>query len=103
MYARAGGFDSRDRLDEVDGVVVVFLDAGGDREDVRIEDDVLRCEADSFGEQFVSSLADADFIFYIDGLSLLVERHYDDGCAIPSTKFRAAQEFGFAIFEADRV
>jgi hypothetical protein len=29
------------RLDEVDGVVVVLLDAGGDGEDVRVEDDVL--------------------------------------------------------------
>jgi hypothetical protein len=28
-------------LDEVDAVVVVFFDAGGDGEDVRVEDDVL--------------------------------------------------------------
>ena len=33
------------RLDEVHGVVVVLLDAGRDREDVRVEDDVLRVEA----------------------------------------------------------
>jgi hypothetical protein len=32
-------------LDEVDGVVVVLLDAGGDGEDVRVEDDVLGREA----------------------------------------------------------
>jgi hypothetical protein len=33
-------------VDEVDRVVVVFFDAGGDREDVRVEDDVFRREAD---------------------------------------------------------
>jgi hypothetical protein len=43
--------DQPRRLDERDGVVVVFLDAGGDREDVRVEDDVLRREADLFVKQ----------------------------------------------------
>ena len=33
-------------LDEGDGVVVVLLDAGGDGEDVGVEDDVLGGEAD---------------------------------------------------------
>ena len=33
-------------LDEGDGVVVVLLDAGGDGEDVGVEDDVLGSEAD---------------------------------------------------------
>jgi hypothetical protein len=32
---------ARGRLDEVDRVVVVLLDAGGDGEDVGVEDDVL--------------------------------------------------------------
>ena len=34
------------RVDEIDRVVVVLLDAGGDGEDVRVEDDVLGGEAD---------------------------------------------------------
>ena len=38
--------DPARRLDEGDAVVVVLLDAGRDREDVRIEDDVFRREAD---------------------------------------------------------
>jgi hypothetical protein len=37
--------DPAHRLDEVDGVVVVLLDAGGDGEDVRVEDDVFGREA----------------------------------------------------------
>ena len=43
------------RLDEVDAVVVVLLDAGRDREDVRIEDDVLGREADLLGQQPVGA------------------------------------------------
>ena len=41
-------------------VVVVLLDAGGDREDVRIEDDVLGREADLLGQELVGALADLD-------------------------------------------
>jgi hypothetical protein len=43
--------DAARRLDEVHRVVVVLLDAGGDGEDVGVEDDVFRREADLFGEQ----------------------------------------------------
>ena len=42
---REAALDLSGRLDEVDAVVVVFLDAGRDREDVRVEDDVFRREA----------------------------------------------------------
>ena len=38
--------DLAHRLDKVDAVVVVLLDAGGDGEDVGVEDDVLGREAD---------------------------------------------------------
>ena len=45
--------DPAGRLDEIDGVVVVLLDAGGDREDVRIEDDVFGRETDLLGQQIL--------------------------------------------------
>jgi hypothetical protein len=38
---RQGLLDLARGLDEVDRVVVVLLDAGGDGEDVRVEDDVF--------------------------------------------------------------
>ena len=50
--------DPARRLDEVDGVVVVLLDAGRDREDVRVEDDVLGREADLVDEDPVGARAD---------------------------------------------
>ena len=45
-------------LDEVDRIVVVIGDAGGDGEDVRVEDDVLGRESDGADEQVVAALAD---------------------------------------------
>ena len=45
LHARAARLDDACRLDEIDGVVVVLFEAGGDREDVRIEDDVERIES----------------------------------------------------------
>ena len=46
LSAGKSRFDLPNSLDEVDGVVVVLLDAGGDREDIRVKDDVLGVEAD---------------------------------------------------------
>src|SRR3546814_2408098 len=43
-------------LDEVDCVVVVFLDAGGDGEDVRVEDDVFRRKAHFVDKNVVAAL-----------------------------------------------
>jgi hypothetical protein len=48
LRVRAARLDAPRRLDERDRVAVVLLDAGRDREDVRVEDDVLGREADLF-------------------------------------------------------
>ena len=50
------------RLDELDRVVVVLLDAGADGQDVDVEDDVLGREAGLLGEQLVGALADRDLV-----------------------------------------
>ncbi len=60
----------------------MLLDAGGDGQDVRVEDDVLGREADLFGQQLVGPLADAHLAIGLGGLALLVERHHDDRRAV---------------------
>ncbi len=62
-------------LDEVHRVVVVLLDAGGDGEDVRVEDDVFRREAHFIDQDVVAALA--DFLLARSGIGLadLVEGH----------------------------
>ncbi len=58
------------RLDEVDAVVVVLLDAGRDREDVGVEDDVFGREADLLGQELVGARADLDLARLGVGLAL---------------------------------
>src|SRR5215471_20969233 len=65
--------------DEVDRVVVVFFDAGGDGEDVWVEDNVLSGKADLPGENAVGTLANLDLAFESIGLTALIESH-DDNC-----------------------
>ena len=62
----------------------MFFQAGGDGQNVRIEDDVIRWKRDLFGQKFVSARADVDLALKIVGLTLLVERHHDRSGAVAS-------------------
>ena len=66
-------------VDEVEGVVVVLLDAGSDGEDIGVEDDVFGREADFLDKDVVGAFADAAFVLVGGCLTLFVEGH-DDGC-----------------------
>ena len=103
VHARQAFLDPPRRLEEGDGVAVVLLDAGGDGEDVRIEDDVLGREADPLGEQPVAALADRELALRGVRLPLLVERHDDDGGAVSADLAGERQERLLALLEADRV
>ena len=71
---------------------VVLLDAGRDREHVRVEDDVLGREAGLLDEQPVGALADLDLALDRVGLALLVERHHDDAGAVAADRARLREE-----------
>ena len=90
-------------LDEIDRVVVVLVDAGRDREDVRIEDDVLGREA-LFLDQNPVGLA-ADFLAALVGvgLALLVEGHDHHGRAVAAAQARVMAEDLLAFLHGDRV
>ena len=70
----------------------MLLDAGGDREDVRVEDDVLGREADLLGQELVGAGADLDLARLGVGLALLVEGHDDDGGAVGAAEAGVVQE-----------
>ena len=80
----------------------MLLDAGGDGEDVGIEDDVLGREALG-DEQFVGALADLDLALLGVGLAGLVERHDDDGGAIVADLAGEPEELLLAFLHADRI
>ncbi len=102
---RAGqlGLDPPGGLDVRDRVVGVLLDPGPDREDVRVEDDVLRVEPGLVDEQPVGARRDPDLALDRPGLTLLVEGHDDDGRAVAPDEPGLAEELGFALLQADRV
>ena len=64
--------------DEVDGVGLVLLQACAHGEDVHVEDDVLRWEADG-GQQLIGSLGDGRLALEGGGLSRFVEGHDHHG------------------------
>ena len=84
-------------------VVVVLFHAGGDGEDVGVEDDVFRRKADFVDEDVVGALADADLLFVGRGLALLVKGHDDDRGAILEHGGGVLAEFCFAFLERDGV
>ena len=80
----------------------MLVDPGRDREDVRVEDDVLRVGAVG-DEQLVGALADLDLALGGVGLADLVERHDDDGGAIGPALARELEEQAFAFLHRDRI
>ena len=100
------------RIEELDGVVVVFLQAGSDRQDVHVEDDVGRIEADLVHQQVVGELADLDLVR--GGFSLplrldagnqifLLERDDDDRGPEALHRPGLFEELVDAFLQADRV
>ena len=74
-----------------------------DREDVRVEDDVLGVEAGTVDQQPVRALADRDLAFHGVGLALLVEGHDDDRRAVAPRAPRLLEERALAFLHRDRV
>jgi hypothetical protein len=74
--------DLAGRLDEVDAVIVVLLDAGRDGEDVRVEDDVFRRETRPARSGACRRACRSRPCAPGVGLALFVERHDDDCGAI---------------------
>ena len=90
-------------FDEVEGVPVVFLDAGSNCEDIRVEDDVGRVEAHLVDQDAMGPFADRDPSFERVRLAGFVERHDDDGGAVAADRARLSDELRLAFLEADRV
>src|SRR5712671_4293762 len=63
-------------------VRIVFLDTGGNRKYVRIENDIFRREANLIHQYPIRPGADLTFAFERVGLSLFVECHDDNGSTV---------------------
>ncbi len=88
---------------KVEPVTGVLFDAGRDGENIRIENDVGRIEANLLGQHRVRALADADLALDRIRLPLLVERHDDHGSTVVAAQLRLPDERVLAFLEADRI
>ena len=77
----------------------MFGDPGGDREDVRVEDDVLLVEPDLLGEEAMCSATNLDASLNRVGLAVLVEGHDDHRSAVIPADPRLVQELLLARFQ----
>ena len=76
--------------------------AGGDSEDIGIEDDVLGRKPVG-DQQFVGASADVCLARITIGLPLFVESHDDHGSAEPVRLARLDEEFFLALLHRNRV
>ena len=90
-------------LDEIDAVIVVFVDAGRDRENIRIEDDVLGRKSGLLRQDFIGARANIDPALERIGLALFIEGHHDDGGAIGAHDLGLGDEFLDALLHRDGI
>src|SRR5580765_2838563 len=76
------------RPNEIDRVIVVFVDSGGDGEDVWVEDDVLWRKADFLGQNPIRASANFDFSFKGIRLAFFIKRHHDNSRTISAHQLR---------------
>ena len=103
MHAGQIFADAPRRRDKGAAVIVMFLDAGGDGEYIRIEDDILGRDADLLGQQPIGAGANLKLAVFGVGLAVFVERHHHHRRAVAPHFLGMAQEFLFAFLEADRI
>ena len=95
--------DPARRLEEGERVAVVLFDTRRDREDVRVEDDVLGGEADLLREDPVRAGGDRELPFHGRRLAVLVERHHDHGGPVAAHEAGVRLERLLALLEAEGV
>ena len=95
--------DPAGRVDEIDGVIVVLLDAGGHGEDIGIKHDVLGREGGLLREDLVGARADFRAALEVVRLAFFIEGHDDGGRAVTPDEAGLPEEFLFADLEADGI
>ena len=74
-----------------------------DRENVRVEDDVVRVEADLLDQNVERPLTNFDLPIFVGGLTDLVEGHDHDGAAELLDDRGLCDEVLLALLQRDRV
>ena len=77
----------------------MFFNASGYRQNIRVENDVLRGEPDLFDKQTVGAAADLLSAFKVVSLPSLVEGHYHHRCSVTPDTARLFEKFRLSFLE----
>ena len=91
------------RLDKVDAVVAVLFEAGGEREHIGVEDDVLSRKTDGLHQQLVGTRADFGLALIGVGLPLLIKRHDHGGRTVAAKQTCLTNEVFLAFLQRNGV
>src|SRR5690348_1610277 len=95
--------DPSRRFDKGKAVTVVLLHSGCDRENVRIENDVLRRKANAVHENVVCTRGDRRFLLERVVLTRYADRQDLDGSVISADQFGGANERVFTLLVRKRI
>ena len=97
LLDQAGGLEKRDCI------IVVLLHAGGDGEDIGVDDDVFRREADLVRQDAVRALRHLEAPLGSVRLALFIETHDHDRGAVAPDQARLLPEGFLAFLQADGI
>ena len=103
MAQREAAFELARGFDEGHRVIVVFLNAGRDREHIGIENNIFGWKTNAFGQQRVGARTDLDLARDGIGLTLFVEGHHHHRRAVAAHQPRLTQEFRLAFLHRDGI
>jgi len=87
---------------EITGIGVMLFNSGGNRQDIRIEDDVLLPDA-CIDKQGMAAFGYRHFPLIGGSLSLFIKEHHHHGMSVPGNLPGMPDEAFFAFLQADGV
>ena len=96
-------FDLTRGFDKIQAVIIVFINAGRNSENIWVENNVFGREANLFDEDFIGALADFDFSGFGVCLAFFIERHDDNRRTITTHQFGVLDKGFLAFFQRDGI
>ena len=84
--------------DKILRVVVMLFNTGGDRKDIRVEDNVFRRKTYLFGQDLISAAANLDFTLAGIRLADFIKGHHHHGGTVAAHLFRMLNKRRNALF-----
>jgi len=96
-------FDLACGFNEINRVIIVSINACGDRENIRVKNDIFCRKSNFIDEDAISPCADIDLTLFGVGLAVLIKSHDHRGRAVFLDNVGAFFKDIFAFFEADGI